>query len=364
MNKRFSIGRYAGIDVFIHWTFGILLAWIVYGNLKAGLNWYQVGWSVLFILSIFACVTLHEFGHALAARRFGIPTKDITLYPIGGVARLEKMPEKPAQELVVAIAGPAVNIAIMVLLYIFTGGAALDIEEESSRMVIDQSNFLPMLGLINVWLAFFNLIPAFPMDGGRVLRAFLSMNMDRVRATEIAATVGQILSILFIFIGFYVNPFLIFIGIFIMLGARSEAEAVRSMADISGLRAVDALMTNIQTIEHEQPLSVAVQALLDGQARSFLVTRYGEPYGYISREQIIKGIREAGEEVPVKEIAHTDLQYVHPLAPLETLYQIFMETKVPIILVRDDFRLLGAVDLENIAELVMVRNARREAAAN
>lgn len=364
MNKKFALGRFAGIDVFIHWTFGILIAWIVYSNFKAGLDLAQVIWSVLFILAIFACVTLHEYGHALAARRYGIPTKDITLYPIGGVARLEKMPEKPIQELVVALAGPAVNIVIMLALYIVSGGAVLDLHEDDSRLIIQESNFIPMLGFINIWLAFFNLIPAFPMDGGRVLRAFLSMKMERVKATEIAATIGQILAIGFVFVGFYINPFLIFIGIFIMFGARAEAESVKQLAGVSGFTAAHAVMRNFQTLDVNQPISEAVRALLDGQARSFLLSDAGTPCGYLSRELIIKGLREHGEEVPISAIGNMQIEKVQPDTPLQEVYQTFAATRVPMVLVQDEGNILGVIDLENIAELMMVNNAINASKSN
>jgi Zn-dependent protease len=364
MNKKFALGRFAGIDVFIHWTFGILLAWIVYSNFKAGLDLAQVIWSVLFILAIFACVTLHEYGHALAARRYGIPTKDITLYPIGGVARLEKMPEKPIQELVVALAGPAVNIVIMLALYIVSGGAVLDLHEDDSSLIVQQSNFIPMLGFINIWLAFFNLIPAFPMDGGRVLRAFLSLKMERVKATEVAAAIGQILAIGFVFIGFYVNPFLIFIGIFIMFGAKAEAEAVKQLAGVSGFTAADAVMRNFQTLDVNQPIAEAVRALLDGQARSFLLSDAGTPCGYLSRELIIKGIREHGEEAPISAIGNMQIEKVQPDTPLQEVYQTFVTTGVPIVLVQDEGNILGVIDMENIAELMMVNNAINASKSN
>ncbi|HMT28056.1 MAG TPA: M50 family metallopeptidase, partial [Bacteroidia bacterium] len=164
-----SMMKVAGIEIRIHWTFSLIIFYIIYINIKAGLDAYQIGWSVLFVLSLFFCVTLHELGHALAAKRYGIKTKDITLYPIGGVARLEKMPEKPIQELVVAFAGPLVNVIIMLLLLPFIYNFQFPENETEKALVIGAANFLPMLGMVNIWLALFNLIPAFPMDGGRVL---------------------------------------------------------------------------------------------------------------------------------------------------------------------------------------------------
>lgn len=189
MRNSLSLGKIAGIHVYIHWTFPIILLWIIFSNLSRGFTTEQITWSVIFILALFVCVTLHEFGHALAARRYRIHTKDITLYPIGGVARLEKMPEKPMQELIVALAGPAVNFVIVILLFIFLSLTKLP-TDFSIITHVTADNFLLSLAIVNGWLAVFNLIPAFPMDGGRVLRALLSLRLNRVTATKIAATVG------------------------------------------------------------------------------------------------------------------------------------------------------------------------------
>ncbi len=358
MKNALVLPKIAGISVYIHWTFAILIGWIVLTNLWAGLDLVHVGWMVLFVLGLFVCVTLHELGHALAARHYGIQTRDITLYPIGGVARLERMPQKPSQELVVALAGPAVNVLIMLALLPLISRFEMPEEDGAQVFLIDETSFLPMLGIVNVWLAVFNLIPAFPMDGGRVLRALLSMRMDRVRATEIAAFVGQAIAILFVFAGFYSNPFLIFIGLFVILGARAEAEAVRSQSFLEGFTAGDALMTNFQTLDKHQTIREAVQLLLDGQARTFLVTDGDMPYGVLSRDHIIRGIQSSGEGAPVHTVADTRLHYFDLQTPLEEVLAHFQQEPGSIVLVRDGYRLAGIIDSENVSELIMVNAAR------
>ncbi len=221
MTWSFQLARIAGIDVRVHFTFFLLLAWfgfIYYSS--GGLSALVIGLS--FIILLFVCVVLHEFGHALAARAYGINTPDITLLPIGGVARLERMPDNPWQELVVALAGPAVNVVIAFALFLVLGRfvEAEDMEELASG----RGNLLVKLLVINVVLVIFNLLPAFPMDGGRVLRALLATRLKYDRATRIAAGIGQVVAVLFGLLGVYGgNPFLILIAVFVFFGARAES---------------------------------------------------------------------------------------------------------------------------------------------
>jgi Zn-dependent protease len=231
MKWSLKIARIAGIDVQVHWTFGILLFWLAAVNLASGKGATEAAWGIAFVLAIFGCVILHEFGHALIAKAFGIRTSDITLLPIGGVARLERMPEEPKQEFLIAIAGPAVNVAIAVLLTVIiwlSGGGILP------QSTVTPSSFWSSLLMVNVLLVVFNLIPAFPMDGGRILRAILAEYMDYVRATEIAANIGQFIAIGFGILGLFFNWFLLFIALFVYVGASAEAQMVVTRAMLSG----------------------------------------------------------------------------------------------------------------------------------
>jgi Zn-dependent protease/CBS domain-containing protein len=221
MKWSFHLARIAGIDVRVHATFILLLAWFGYVYYADGGQVAMVV-GLSFIILLFLCVLLHEFGHALAARAYGINTPDITLLPIGGVARLERMPDKPWQELVVALAGPAVNVVIAFALYVVIGRTFH--LNEMEQIAEGGGNLLTRLLAINVILVVFNLLPAFPMDGGRVLRAALAMRMKHARATQIAATVGQVVAVFFGLAGLFGgNPFLLFIAVFVFFGARSEA---------------------------------------------------------------------------------------------------------------------------------------------
>ena len=357
MKGSFKLGNVAGIGVFVHWTFAILIAFIIFSNYRSRQNAEQITWAVIFILSIFVTVFLHELGHALAAKRYNIKTKDITLLPIGGLARLESIPEKPQEELVVAIAGPAVNIALAFITGLFI--TIPDIKDLSVELSggVDANNFFLNFFIVNLWLALFNLIPAFPMDGGRVLRALLAMKFERHIATNIAARIGQVLAVGFVFIGFFSNPFLVFIGLFIFLGAQAEAEFTLTQSLLKGYTVRDVLMRQYQTIESNETVKTAVAMLLNGQSRNFLITENGLSVGTLSREEIIKALSEQGENVVIHNVMNKDLVYLDADSPLENAYQQVQQSKADLMPVMENKRLIGTLDTENILEFIMVKNA-------
>jgi len=222
MRNSLRLGTLFDIPVYLHWTFFLLLAFVAFSRAFVAGAGAALG-GVLFVSAIFGCVVLHEFGHALAARRYGIRTRDVTLLPIGGVARLERMPDDPRHELVVALAGPAVNVAIAGLL-----GAWL--------FVTGGGTFTAQLLSVNLALVVFNMLPAFPMDGGRVLRALMARRMSYVHATDLAATIGRGMAVVFGIAGVFLNPMLILIAIFVWTGAGQEARMVRQRAAFAGWR--------------------------------------------------------------------------------------------------------------------------------
>ncbi len=219
MNGSWYLGRLTGIDIRIHWTFLLLPVWIYFSSLAAGSGVGAATAAVAFVLAIFGCVLLHELGHSLMARQFGIPTRDITLLPIGGVARLQRMPRNPWQELAIAIAGPAVNVVIATL--IFSGLSVLAITDPKLGGLVV---FLARLAWVNVALVLFNMLPAFPMDGGRILRASLALALPYAAATKIAAGVGQVVAACLALLGLMTgNLMLVFVAGFVFLAARGEA---------------------------------------------------------------------------------------------------------------------------------------------
>ncbi|MET0758894.1 MAG: site-2 protease family protein [Flavobacterium sp.] len=360
MKGSFKIGNIAGINLFIHWTFSILIAYIVFSNYRAGQSTEQIIWSVIFILSIFVTVLMHEMGHALAAKRFNIVTKDITLLPIGGIARIESMPEKPKEELIIAIAGPAVNIAIAMITGLFITIPETKVLNEQLSSGINASNFFLAFYFVNLWLALFNFIPAFPMDGGRVLRALLAMKFERQVATNIAARIGQILALGFIFLGFYYNPFLIFIGLFVMLSAQAEAEYTQVKSMLKGYKVKDVLMKHYQKLDADEKIKTAVQMLLNGQSKNFLVTENDKPVGTLSRNEIIKALSEQGEDELIRNAMNSNLIFLNTDALLEDVFQKAQQNKSNLMPVMENNRLIGTIDTENILEFIMVKDILKE----
>jgi Zn-dependent protease len=232
MSWSWKVGRIAGIDIQVHYSFLLLLGWVTLTHYGAHGDLGEAIRGLVFIVALFGLVVLHELGHALAARRYGIHTRDITLLPIGGVARLEGMPKDPMQELVVALAGPAVNVVLAADIYaVLALGQGLTPAGSVLRV---GGSVLDQLLWLNVSLAVFNLLPAFPMDGGRVLRALLAMRLDRVRATQVAASMGQAMALVLAVLGFFFNPFLILIALFVWFGAAQEASQVQVRSAAAG----------------------------------------------------------------------------------------------------------------------------------
>ena len=360
MKGSFKLGNIAGIGVFIHWTFSILIAYIIFSSYRAGQNAEQIIWMLVFVLSIFVTVFLHELGHALAAKKYNIKTKDITLLPIGGIARLESIPEKPKEEFVVAIAGPAVNIGLAIITGLFiTIPDAKDLTIQLSGG-INSSNFFLNFFIVNIWLALFNMIPAFPMDGGRVLRALLAMKFERHVATNIAARIGQFLAVGFVFVGFFSNPFLVFIGLFIFLGAQAEAQYTQAKSMLAGCKVKDVLMKEYKTVDAGETVKAAVQMLLNGQCKSFLVTENNNPVGTLSRDEIIKALSDKGEDKIIQSVMNKDLIFLNADSPLENAYQQAQQNKSTLMAVMANNQLIGTLDTENILEFIMIKDAQEK----
>ena len=347
------IGKPAGIKVFIHWTFILLVIWLSWMHLQQGHGLFEIIMGLIFLTVLFACVTLHEFGHALAARRYGIGTRDINLLPIGGVARLERMPEDPKQELVVAIAGPAVNVAIAIGLYLLMlvlGQADLELGHH-----ITGSNFLADLLVINIILVLFNLIPAFPMDGGRVFRALLAFKIKRDRATRIAASVGQLLAIGFVLFGLFYNPFLLFIGIFIFLGAGAEARQVSMTESIKHLTAKDIIKDSYPRVSVDDSVGKAASVMPQNPSSEIVVTSGDRLEGLLSHTSIINALQDGKSALPVAEMIRKNVQTVSPditFMELISLTQSEGQTIYPVV---EHGKLRGVITERDLNDMIRER---------
>ena len=363
MRWQWKLGTFAGIDVFIHATFLLLIGWIGYSH------WLQFGTiakvieGILFILALFLSVILHEYGHALTARKYGIKTRDITLYPIGGVARLERMPDKPIEELWVALMGPAVNVVIaaVIFLYLYLTGGLADMTDLS----VVSGSFLMRLMVVNITLVIFNLLPAFPMDGGRVLRALLALRMDYVRATQVAASIGQGMAFLFGLAGLFGNPFLLFIAFFVWIGASQEASMVQMRNSLSGIPVTRAMLTDFKTLSPRDTLAQVVGLLLAGSQHDFpVVDANGNVVGILERDAFIKALSDRGQSVPVVEVMRSNVPSVDSHEMVEAVIMRLQESGAKTLPVMHGGRFVGLINSENITEFLMIRSALKTATAS
>lgn len=356
MKWSWKLGRFAGIDVYIHATFLLLVGF--YGVTY----WMNGGASAMvegiaFLLALFGCVLLHEYGHALMARLYGIPTRDITLYPIGGVARLERMPEKPRQEFWVALAGPAVNVVIAIALgaWLFLTNTFVPV----SQLGLTTGSFLERLMLVNISLVVFNLIPAFPMDGGRVLRALLATRMDYVKATKIAAMLGQGIAFVFGFVGLFTAPTLVFIAFFIWIAAGQESGMVQMKATLTGIPVSRAMLTDFRTLHPLQPASQAMTWLISGVQQDFPVVDQGRLVGILTHEDLLDAARRGGPYLTVGHLMRRDFEWVEANDLLETAFTRLSNASLQAAPVTWRGQLVGLLTLENVRKFLMVQNMLR-----
>jgi Zn-dependent protease/predicted transcriptional regulator len=351
-----TVGRFGGTAVKIHITFLLFLAWIAFsawgqGGAAAALD------STLFIVLLFACVVLHEFGHIVAARRYGIQSPEVTLLPIGGVASMPRLPSNPRQELVVALAGPAVNLVIGAVLLIAVGSLR---PAELTQIDDSHLSLAGRLAAANIFLAVFNLIPAFPMDGGRVLHALIAMRLGSARATDIAARIGQAFAIGLGFLGLFGNPLLLFIAIFVYIAAAGEAQMSAAHEALTGLTVGEAMETRFTPISIDASLTQAVEALLATAQHEFpVVDAFRKPIGLVTREDILAALRAHGGEEPASAFMRSGVESVRPQAAVESVFERLQDPKAAALYVTDaDGAIVGLLTRQGLAEVVMIRSLR------
>jgi Zn-dependent protease/CBS domain-containing protein len=364
MGRSFTLGRYLGIEVKVHWSFLLLLVFFgVLGFARTGSLLGAILIASLIVL-LFVFVVLHEYGHALVARALGYEVEDIVLLPMGGMARLKTFPEKAVDELKIALAGPPVNVVLAALFY---GAAYLGYDVSPFAVPAPAAlgeeaggYFLSYLGLVNVILAAFNLLPAFPMDGGRVLRAFLSTRMDRVRATDIAATIGQAFAILFFVVGLLTfNLILTLVAVFIFLAAAGEAQAMRQRELMRGLSVADVMRksSRTETLAPDHTLGQVLEALLHGYQEDFpVLDDRRRLVGMLYRNDIFEAARSRDRAPRVREIMQRRFLTISPRADLfEEGYRLLQENDFRTLPVCERDELVGLLGMEDIGKASLLR---------
>jgi len=360
MKWSWKLGTVAGIGLYVHATFFLLLAWV-------GVTYWLAGGSaaalsgIAFILALFACVILHELGHALTARRYGIRTRDITLLPIGGVSRLERIPEDPRQEVWVSLAGPAVNVIIAAALYAWL--LLSHTLRPFSALSMAGGPFLERLLLVNVSLAVFNLLPAFPMDGGRVLRALLAMRMDYVHATQVSAQVGQAMALVFGLLGLFTNPFLVFIAFFVWIGAAQEASMVQMRTALSGIPVSRAMLTDFHTVAPDDTAKRVLELILAGSQQDFPVVdggqggKGGRLAGVLLRSDVLKALAQRASDWRVRDIMRGEFEVVDAAEMLDTAFARLQSCNCHTLPVTSRGTLVGLLTMENVGEFLLIQSA-------
>ena len=355
MTWSFPIGTVRGTVVRIHVTFLLFLVWIGIAHYLQG-GTYAAAVGLAFMILLFLSVLLHEFGHIFVARRYGVRTPDVTLLPIGGIARLERIPDVPKQEIAIALAGPAVNLVIAALLMGSLGGllphGSVELENPAVGLVA-------RLALANLFLALFNLLPAFPMDGGRVLRALLATWLGHARATQMAAGIGQGLAFLLGLLGLFGNPLLIFVALFVYVGAASEAIAAQMRQVASAMLISDAMITRFESLSPMSRLDDAVQCPIRTTQHEFpVVDGGGRLRGVLTRDAMIRALHGQGPDTPVLDLMQRDVPVIDYRQSLEQALRLLQERHLPAVGVADGAgRLIGLVTPENIGEMMMVQTA-------
>jgi Zn-dependent protease/CBS domain-containing protein len=354
-----NLGTVAGIAVRAHVTLVLLLAWIALSYIVRGAGLAASAIGLALVIAVFASIVIHELGHALVARHFGIKTRDIMLLPIGGIASLERMPERPRQELAVALVGPAINLVLAGLIWagiVLTGGTT-----DLRQVTTIGGAIATQLMWINVGLALFNLVPAFPMDGGRALRALLAMKVGHERATDIAATTGKVFAVLIGVLGIFTNPLLVLIAIVVWLGASQERALVHLKSALHGVPVSAAMLTRVGTVSPEQRLEDAAALMLSGGQSQVPVVDHGLAVGVLTRGDVASALANAGPEATVAEAKPHQIVTVEPGDPLDLVLDRLRQTPDAVAVVLDHGTPVGLITAETLASYAALHERRRAA---
>jgi len=352
--KLFSV---KGIEVKVHFTFALILIWAAYRwGVQAGAGVTGAFFGVVVTVLLFACVTLHELAHSLTAMRYGVTVREITLLPIGGLAQMEEMPAKPAQELKMALVGPLTNIAIAILLILICLPlgihSTMGVEELFQVLgTVSWRGLIAYLVSANLTLGLFNLAPAFPMDGGRVLRAFLAMRMDYARATAIAVRIGQGLAILLGLWGFMGGGFtLIFIAIFVYLGAGQEGRMVEVKSVLEGMQVRQAMSHPVQALAPTDTMAKVVELILQGLQADFPVLENDRLVGMLTEGDVLSALHKQGADTLVGQVMRRQFPIARPDETLIEVQEQMSAARLRTVPVVERDRVVGLLTAQDINE--------------
>ena len=363
MRWSISIGRVFGITLRLHVTFLIFLAFIAYGGFQDG-GATGAGWAVAMFGTIFACIALHELGHSVVAQSLGVQVKSITLLPIGGIAALRSIPENPWHEIAITVAGPMVNAAIACALIPVTGIPSHLLLVEMPR---DLHGLLLSLAQANITLFLFNFIPAFPMDGGRLLRAVLALVVPYRQATTIAATVGQGMAIVFVLVGLKLSFWLVIIGAFIFMGAEGEDRVVRMRSVLHDLDVEDVMSRDFAVLSPVDPVARGIEMIYQTGQDNFPVIQEGQLVGIVTRPALVEAMNAYGAAVSVGQIMDPHAPVISPREKVVRVYEEIINGANTSAIVVDDGRLVGVLSPDNVSRYLLVQSSikspRRRGAA-
>jgi len=346
-----------GISVYLHFTFLFFVAWalVIY---VSEMHWQQLLWMLLFLLSIFASVVLHDYGHAFVAAWFGINVKKITFYPIGGIASIEKLPENQKQELLISAAGPFVSFVLASLFILFSGHRFSWQDAKGYTDAINPENFLYTLGWINIGLAVFNLIPAFPMDGGRILRAVLAFRSNYIKATVIAASLSRFVAIFVILFAILTMNFILaLIGVFIVLFARAEESYLQIRGLVRDIKLSEVLMYSYASIDAGLTVNEAANVLTNDYRKYFIVMDKGMPVGTLNRIEVMKAVSEQQYEKKISELMKQNIEYFSGEMLVSEVLDKLSANEERIYPVFDNKKFLGVMSFEHMIEYLLIHKA-------
>jgi len=347
-----QVGKFFGIPLKIHITFWLLLLFVAMSAGKRGGGVQGGMQGVLLVLLLFACVVLHELGHSVVAQRLGIRVRDIILLPIGGISQMERIPDEPKSELFISGIGPIISLTLALVFYSLARLFGLNTALPQASLL--DGHVLVSLFWINLILGIFNLLPAFPMDGGRVLRALLAMRIEYLQATHIAVSVGQMFAIFFFFYGLFYNFWLAMIGIFIYMGAEGEEHETILRRSLRRIPVGQAIITSFSRLSPDDSLREAMNIACHSLQMDFPVMRDGELIGLLSRDRFVKAMRDHSPDTRISEIMSTDFPTISDTEPLEEAYSRLTEARGSFVPVMHGRTLLGFINLEQIGKYHML----------